>query len=312
MSAPTRRIRIIPAYAGSTRAPARIPHLIQDHPRIRGEHTLRLLYIQSSLGSSPHTRGAPNAASTTNPYFRIIPAYAGGTPPTWQGCISRLDHPRIRGEHWSRLPTMPRPVGSSPHTRGAPESRGRLARKRGIIPAYAGSTRILGSRPARRPDHPRIRGEHWFGLGGAADRGGSSPHTRGARILADPVSGPGRIIPAYAGSTVTFLLRRYWPEDHPRIRGEHFRPGPTPSRTSGSSPHTRGAHTHTLISASNPRIIPAYAGSTSRTTTRASAPSDHPRIRGEHADIIIFRSIAAGSSPHTRGARGAAEAAPHM
>ena len=30
--------RIIPAYAGSTQAPARIPHLVQDHPRIRGEH----------------------------------------------------------------------------------------------------------------------------------------------------------------------------------------------------------------------------------------------------------------------------------
>ena len=73
----------------------------------------------------------------------------------------------------------------------------------------------------------------------------------------------------------------------------------------GSSPHTRGARRHRRQIPRPRRIIPAYAGSTRRASSRRTTTGDHPRIRGEHADIIIFRSIAAGSSPHTRGALGA-------
>ena len=175
----------------------------RDHPRIRGEHdgiknvivsTLRIIpaYAGStlrihhfgflSLGSSPHTRGAPRmrreemAKPKDHPRIRgehplahlgdvgcrrIIPAYAGSTPrPTRPGsCVpgssphtrgaldaaeARVkeieDHPRIRGEHFDG------PLA--------------LAHLRGIIPAYAGSTL-----PSRR--YPQ-------------DRRGSSPHTRGA------------------------------------------------------------------------------------------------------------------------------------
>ena len=68
--------RIIPAYAGSTRAPARIPHLIQDHPRIRGEHRSTVGTTASKHGSSPHTRGArleipaiPRIAAVIIPVF---------------------------------------------------------------------------------------------------------------------------------------------------------------------------------------------------------------------------------------------------
>ena len=51
-------LRIIPAYAGSTR-PIRhhISHF-QDHPRIRGEHPGVLASTRLGEGSSPHTRGA--------------------------------------------------------------------------------------------------------------------------------------------------------------------------------------------------------------------------------------------------------------
>ena len=155
-------------------------------------------------------------------------------------------------------------LGSSPHTRGAP--------------------RICRRRRAVSRDHPRIRGEHWshylhiggmFGIIPAyagstirrslslMDHLGSSPHTRGAP----------KTLPTGAQAT----------EDHPRIRGEH------PVRAGVSAPLRR--------------IIPAYAGSTSRSAiisdrdwgssphTRGalpseyvaeSAPEDHPRIRGEH------------------------------
>ena len=175
--------RIIPAYAGSTTGDAlenlseqgSSPHTrgalvacataqgsSRDHPRIRGEHdgiknvivsTLRIIpaYAGStlrihhfgflSLGSSPHTRGAPRMRR--------------------EEMAKPKDHPRIRGEHRD----------------GHREACGR----RGIIPAYAGSTM------------ERIRGNvHDYG---------SSPHTRGAPTCASRRCG--------------------LPEDHPRIRGEH-------------------------------------------------------------------------------------------
>ena len=50
--------------------------------------------------------------------------------------------------------------GSSPHTRGAPQGRQIAHDQQGIIPAYAGSTRLRSFRRRWRGDHPRIRGEH--------------------------------------------------------------------------------------------------------------------------------------------------------
>ena len=130
---------IIPAYAGSTtksvmpngKTQGSSPHtrgalfryhlfqaVIEDHPRIRGEHRKYPLSFRKSLW--------------------IIPAYAGST-------LLSLTH---------NLPCL----GSSPHTRGAPMSLRWSLCSRGIIPAYAGSTMgprngwwpVLGSSPHTR------------------------------------------------------------------------------------------------------------------------------------------------------------------
>ena len=217
----------------------------RDHPRIRGEHhtvtlqsqgvagiipayagNTRGVYqaLRAQGGSSPHTRGTPDAT------HRV------------RGCPD--DHPRIRGEH---------PMGWTADKE-----------VEGIIPAYAGNTSIVnfdliliaGSSPhtrgTRRPrplrwtapwDHPRIRGEH-----GSAELGhrvlhgiipayagntearatcptkesGSSPHTRGTPSAASARPPP---LP-----------------DHPRIRGEH--------------------HAASQLLVLSVGIIPAYAGNT--------------------------------------------------
>ena len=51
-------LRIIPAYAGSTRSALGACRKPSDHPRIRGEHQLSRLQYLFHQGSSPHTRGA--------------------------------------------------------------------------------------------------------------------------------------------------------------------------------------------------------------------------------------------------------------
>ena len=257
---------IIPAYAGSTANLGGVVGVVEDHPRIRGEH--RILPPDQTLpgGSSPHTRGAllldrplihrgriiPAYAGSTGGGWAwltigggIIPAYAGSTG--WAGTATpwESDHPRIRGEHRARRHEGASLLGSSPHTRGALEVGLVESRLRGIIPAYAGSTFRRLAALARVRDHPRIRGEHVAGVHGLEAGGGSSPHTRGAH--AGPVGGRDRrgIIPAYAGSTGASVWARNRTWDHPRIRGEHRQPRGRVVVVEGSSPHTRGARSKT-------------------------------------------------------------------
>ena len=318
------RPRIIPAYAGSTRAPAWARGPAPDHPRIRGEHGLVRRRDPHLPGSSPHTRGAPDQLDVPRLDLRIIPAYAGSTGAPPKAGARLGDHPRIRGEHDGSEELVDHQDGSSPHTRGARGLRAQGRPVPGIIPACAGSTSQLISPAFSRRDHPRIRGEHLGRLTHPVQPAGSSPHTRGAH-------------PDWRGS-----IQRE--KDHPRIRGEHFFVVADTLLENGSSPHTRGAHRPARGGGHHERIIPAYAGSTRRPPRGASRTPDHPRIRGEHLltakklnDTLriipayagstqwrrkhcregwdhprirgehiaaaILSEARAGSSPHTRGAR---------
>ena len=118
---------------------------------------------------------------------------------------------------------------------------------------------------------------------------GSSPHTRGALVAPEVDELTPRIIPAYAGSTSTVPIALIATADHPRIRGEHFLSHPFSVSSTGSSPHTRGALVAPEVDELTPRIIPAYAGSTSASFGRYRVRPDHPRIRGEHPTISRCR-----------------------
>ena len=172
-----------------------------------------------------------------------------------------------------------------------------------IIPAYAGSTSSIASPTRSARDHPRIRGEHAQTALKTTIRAGSSPHTRGAPHRPRGRVGGKGIIPAYAGSTSAVRSASPLPRDHPRIRGEHNPHLDTAKGSGGSSPHTRGAPAGSQATLSFPRIIPAYAGSTSSIHTKGDVKRDHPRIRGEHRLFTEYERRGGGSSPHTRGAR---------
>ena len=259
-----------------------IPRIIEDHPRIRGEHDLVAGVDLLADGSSPHTRGARAGRAGLGPGWRIIPAYAGSTR-----CRSRRrgrcrDHPRIRGEHRLDIPWPQAMQGSSPHTRGARPSRRSLQ--------------------AWREDHPRIRGEHRDSTAWVDAEGGSSPHTRGAHHVEVTPQNRVRIIPAYAGSTPATIPLRELDADHPRIRGEHPNQHTQAMIMFGSSPHTRGAPSGRQEAPEARRIIPAYAGSTQIHLNSTGDIRDHPRIRGEHLGPPLSGPQNRGSSPHTRGA----------
>ena len=255
-------VRIIPAYAGSTSGVCYGCVDVGDHPRIRGEHAVVRLERQLPIGSSPHTRGAPPAGAGAFGISRIIPAYAGSTPPGSRASSSRQDHPRIRGEHSYLDCSIYFTNGSSPHTRGAHPVVLRHGDRLGIIPAYAGSTSTAALIRSQMPDHPRIRGEHERKEQADEHHHGSSPHTRGAHDRRSPPNPHQRIIPAYAGSTVKEQCQTWAGPDHPRIRGEHLAVARSAAASPGSSPHTRGAHWVGHPDGGGAGIIPAYAGST--------------------------------------------------
>ena len=112
-------IGIIPACAGSTKMRARNGAKQWDHPRMRGEHSLRTLRRTNAQGSSPHARGAPARCAFVARVARIIPACAGSTDPPCRPLGDVQDHPRMRGEHSPELACKLAGEGSSPHARGA-------------------------------------------------------------------------------------------------------------------------------------------------------------------------------------------------
>ena len=207
------------------------------------------------------------------------------------------------GEHYVHRPQLDWDVGSSPHVRGARCFATVFLDGFGIIPACAGST--CPSRPsaATAGDHPRMCGEHRICCQSCKISTGSSPHVRGA-LVQDFLQGLSTgIIPACAGSTVSWRIRRPPCRDHPRMCGEHSVKHNAKGNDQGSSPHVRGARRRQQDHPGSQGIIPACAGSTPMSPTGRGAMWDHPRMCGEHSRPMKSRSNCGGSSPHVRGAR---------
>ena len=252
---------IIPACAGSTRDCDGTPYIRWDHPRMCGEHRVRLICRVLRTGSSPHVRGAPAAVVVCHLVRGIIPACAGSTNRRGWCAWPKRDHPRMCGEHDAHTAIRRSDRGSSPHVRGALFSSLVSFRIWGIIPACAGSTFVARRTADRVRDHPRMCGEHSENVPRSFASTGSSPHVRGARSLICCCFSMG-IIPACAGSTHR--------ECHPHLRPQ------------GSSPHVRGAPLSRLEAPRAAGIIPACAGSTRAGMTMYDSAWDHPRMCGEH------------------------------
>ena len=70
---------------------------------------------------------------------------------------------------------------------------------------------------------------------------------------------------------------------------------------SGSSPLTRGKLTAVHPQARDHGLIPAHAGKTASSRTRANGSRAHPRSRGENLSLSATLFDEDGSSPLTRG-----------
>ncbi len=208
----------------------------------------------------------------------------------------------MRGEHHQNGGSCSRPVGSSPHARGAPADGPGHVRAGGLIPACAGSTILELVHSVPVPAHPRMRGEHPLRTTRPASSHGSSPHARGALSRIGYDAEWRGLIPACAGSTGVVPQQAVAALAHPRMRGEHWFTSELAYEVWGSSPHARGARPALWPRVTAFGLIPACAGSTS--TTRYPTPRSraHPRMRGEHLYREGSGEMLTGSSPHARGA----------
>ena len=170
---------IIPAYAGNTEGFRLGACCGRDHPRVCGEHLRFLLSIGGVRGSSPRMRGTPLLSIGPCVGTGIIPAYAGNTVPVQTIANTIEDHPRVCGEHHQAKFSKSDVVGSSPRMRGTHDVLRLRTINPGIIPAYAGNTCLPIREMLARRDHPRVCGEHRFGLLPHRRATGSSPRMRG-------------------------------------------------------------------------------------------------------------------------------------
>ena len=150
-------------------------------------------------------------------------------------------------------------------------------------------------------DHPRACREQPIENPTESRMKGSSPRVRGAGLR------PGRdrplrgIIPACAGSSSRPSRRAQAGRDHPRVCGEQCSPFFARYVRPGSSPRMRGAADAQLVVDELVGIIPACAGSSSRSRPRGTGSWDHPRVCGEQLRSCVHLSFRVGSSPRMRG-----------
>ena len=130
---------------------------------------------------------------------------------------------------------------------------------------------------------------------------GSSPLTRGKRHALRSRLRDRGLIPAHAGKTPRRPASRPRYRAHPRSRGENRRWSWTRGPCGGSSPLTRGKPAVDGDEGVSRGLIPAHAGKTSQSCSRAARRGAHPRSRGENFCSSIAAACAAGSSPLTRG-----------
>ena len=195
-------------------------------------------------------------------------------------------------------------AGSSPRMRGTQSHCRPCMMRTGIIPAYAGNTRSAYCNAFSFRDHPRVCGEHQHVRYILAVRLGSSPRMRGTLQTLSSCARLTGIIPAYAGNTGWEFGHVEDIGDHPRVCGEHIRAPSDGGSGGGSSPRMRGTRKIRRFRHLERRIIPAYAGNTKTPRHHMRGYRDHPRVCGEHLELLVKSCDKLGSSPRMRGTPG--------
>ena len=178
----SRRERITPADAGTTKKGAFCPCYCRDHPRGCGDYSLSFLSSSSLCGSPPRMRGLLLKPTSDKARARITPADAGTTIIAILYGRTYEDHPRGCGDYRFTRKSEMLDGGSPPRMRGLRFGREMVRKK--------------------CQDHPRGCGDYARDSKDVRDRTGSPPRMRGLPYKIALGHKKGRITPADAGTTV--------------------------------------------------------------------------------------------------------------
>ena len=259
-------LRNTPACAGITALPGRLPSGDPEHPRVRGDHVFSRTARGPGAGTPPRARGSLAGVQSESPRDGNTPACAGITMsrPTPRSAVpehprvrgdhypSRAvgpfpwEHPRVRGDHWRRPRTSRCGWGTPPRARGSR----RLAATAGLrprnTPACAGITGGRGRSAGRRPEHPRVRGDHSVRRSAWLWGRGTPPRARGSLDLLPRGRREQGNTPACAGITSARAARPSSGSEHPRVRGDHVGALADATGWGGTPPRARGSQQWTL------------------------------------------------------------------
>ena len=192
---------LIPAWAGKTPGDPTGEQCSWAHPRVGGENEVRSSRSRLITGSSPRGRGKRVLPGFAPAWRGLIPAWAGKTSCHVVLLSVAGAHPRVGGENSSRMGRRLATGGSSPRGRGKHGEHHPAEVGVGLIPAWAGKTRLLPDQRRGRWAHPRVGGENSSNTEPSRPRGGSSPRGRGKPSTHRRRVSRSRLIPAWAGKT---------------------------------------------------------------------------------------------------------------
>jgi len=218
-----------------------------------------------------------------------LTARLSGAPPRARGtreCVAvvhapQSEHPRVRGEHANPRGELLLAIGAPPRARGTHADAGQDVAPGRSTPACAGNTRLPLPHGARAPEHPRVRGEHWYRREGLDDRLGAPPRARGTPTPEVEGCHVARSTPACAGNTVCCGYSSRAGAEHPRVRGEHMVITAGHVDCYGAPPRARGTR--------------------ARWSRGAGSETEHPRVRGEHGQDFRRWRAGDGAPPRARG-----------
>jgi hypothetical protein len=234
-------------------------------------------------GSARRRRSTPARAGTAGP--RRCPPPGGPV------------HPRSRGD--GRMSPRPRLIstGSPPLARGRPATSLGRTRQRRLTPAPAGTASAVPRGRARRPVHPRSRGDGGARLRVAPDGTGLPPLPRGRlhdRVVQHPLE---RFTPARAATARPSRADPTPPPVHPRSRGDGSRTWPPNSCACGSPPLARGRLVRLSLGERLQRSTPTRAGTALRPRQDAPRCCCVFKVRALSRSPGGLRSHAAVGSP---------------
>ena len=156
-----------------------LSYTIWDHPRACGEKSAWLMPCRFTVGSPPRVRGKERHDRLWCKRKGITPACAGKSNCHSTQSAPLRDHPRVRGEKWSRSRPGSSTPGSPPRARGKAVNQPTYKGAPGITPACAGKRSLNASARPVIWDHPRVRGEKSTNACCAGSPTGSPPRARG-------------------------------------------------------------------------------------------------------------------------------------